>query len=78
MSTATLNLNVITKRMLTKSEAASHCGRPLKRFISECPVAPIKFENGDERYDVRDLDSWLDSLKIGDREDALDSIVERL
>ena len=33
-----LNLNVLQKRMLTKSEAADHCGRSAKRFEIECPV----------------------------------------
>lgn len=65
MSSATLQLNIIPKRMLTKSEAAHHCGRPVKRFEVECHVAPVLFPNGDRRYDVRDLDAWLDGLKVG-------------
>jgi hypothetical protein len=76
MPTATLNLTVVSKRMLTKREAAEHCGRPLKMFEVECPVSPIKFANGDLRWDVRDLDSWLDTLKTGI--DDVDSIVSRL
>ncbi len=64
MSTATVNLTVISKRMLSKREAAEHCGRSLKRFEAECPVAPVRFPNGDLRFDVRnDLDTWLDTLK---------------
>lgn len=77
MTSATLQLNVIPKRMLTKAEAAHHCGRPVKRFEVECVVAPVKFPNGDARYDVRDLDAWLDSLKAGKSSDA-DNIVARL
>lgn len=65
MATATLNLCIVPKRMLRKSEAAQHCGRPIKRFQIECPVTPIQFENGDIRWDVHDLDEWLDSLKSG-------------
>jgi hypothetical protein len=76
MPTATLNLTVVSKRMLTRREAAEHCGRPLKMFEVECPVSPIKFANGDLRWDVRDLDSWLDTLKTGT--DDVDSIVNRL
>lgn len=77
MASATLQLNIIPKRMLTKSEAAHHCGRPVKRFEAECPVAPVRFPNGDMRYDVKDLDAWLDSLKAGKSSDA-DDIVGRL
>lgn len=65
MSSAVVNLTVISKRMLDKREAAQHCGRSLKRFEAECPVSLVRFPNGDLRYDVRDLDRWLDSLKNG-------------
>jgi hypothetical protein len=77
MSCATVQLNIVPKRMLTKSEAAHHCGRPVKRFELECDVAPMKFPNGDRRYDVRDLDEWLDRLKSGD-DDGDDSLIRRL
>jgi hypothetical protein len=77
MSMATFQLNVIPKRMLTKAEGAHHCGRPVKRFERECPVTPVRFPNGDSRYDVRDLDAWLDSLKSG-ADAAADDILARL
>ena len=76
MRTATLNLTVVSKRMLTRREAAEHCGRPLKSFEVECPVSPVKFANGDLRWDVRDLDKWLDGLKTGS--DDTETIVQRL
>lgn len=70
MSSAVVNLTVISKRMLNKREAAEHCGRSLQRFEVECPISPVRFPNGDLRYDVRDLDDkWLDSLK-GETHDA--------
>jgi hypothetical protein len=77
MPSAVVQLNIVPKRMLTWSEAAHHCGRSVKRFRAECPVAPVKFPNGDERLDVQDLDIWLDSLKTGRPDDA-DAIVARL
>lgn len=77
MQSATLQLSIIPKRMLTKAEAALHCGRPVKRFVAECDVTPVKFPNGDRRYDVRDLDAWLDRLKGGDNADVHD-ILRRL
>jgi hypothetical protein len=76
MANATLNLTVISKRMLTKREAAEHCGRPTKVFESECPVQPVKFANGDLRWDVRELDAWLDTFKTSADDD--DVIVGRL
>jgi hypothetical protein len=77
MTSATLQLNVIPKRMLTKTEAAHHCGRSVKRFEAECGVSPVKFPNGDSRYDVQDLDKWIDGLKAGKSSDA-DEIIARL
>lgn len=69
MYPALVSLNVISKRMLSRREAAEHCGRSLKRFEVECQIAPIRFPNGDLRYDVRDLDKWLDTIK-GETHDA--------
>jgi hypothetical protein len=77
MTSATLQLNIIPKRMLTKAEAAHHCGRPVRRFEVECDVAPVKFPNGDLRFDIHDLDAWLDGLKAGKSRDA-DEIIARL
>jgi hypothetical protein len=76
MSTATLNVIVVPKRLLARREAAAHCGRPIKQFDLECPVAPIKFQNGDVRFDVRELDAWIDGLKAG--VDDAEGIVARL
>jgi hypothetical protein len=74
---ATLQLNIIPKRMLTETEAAHHCGRPVKRFKTECPVSPVVFSNGDRRFDIQDLDGWLDSMKAG-KSTHNDDIVARL
>jgi hypothetical protein len=78
MAIATLNLNVLQKRMLTRSEAAEHCGRSVKRFEIECPVQSIRFANGDIRWDVRDLDAWIDSLKSGLSDRDSEAIISRL
>jgi len=63
MATATLNLRVQPYRLLTKTEAAHYCRRPLKTFDQQCPVAPVVMPNGDKLWDVHDLDRWIDSLK---------------
>ncbi|MDC7785108.1 hypothetical protein GJ689_21605 [Rhodoplanes serenus] len=76
MSGTLLKLSIVPKRMLTVDEAAGHCGRPVKRFQIECPVPAVIFPNGDRRFDVQDLDKWLDSLKVG--ADDADAIVARL
>ena len=78
MGTATLNINLRSRRMMTKSEAAHHCGRSIKQFDRECAIAPVVFPNGDLRWDVRDLDGWLDGLKAGEGPNSDDDIVGRL
>jgi hypothetical protein len=78
VTSAVFQLNIIPKRMLTKSEAAHHCGRSIKRFEVECPTHPTKFPNGDLRWDVQELDAWLDSLKVGSGDSDAEAIVGRL
>ncbi len=78
MASATLQINIIPKRMLEKKEGAHHCGRSVRRFEVECPVHPVRFANGDLRWDVQDLDGWLDSLKAGAGDHEADAIVARL
>jgi hypothetical protein len=64
--------------MLTKSEAAGHCGRSIKRFEIKCPVQSIRFANGDVRWDVRDLDAWIDTLKAGFLDSNAEAIIQML
>lgn len=78
MSSAVLQINVIPKRMLSQSEAAHHCGRSVTRFKIECPVKPLRYANGDLRWDVQDLDAWINSLKAGFGDHDADAIVARL
>jgi hypothetical protein len=77
MTAATINLRIQPYRLLTKAEAAHYCRRPAKRFAAECPVRPVEMGNGDQLWDVRDLDNWIDSLKAGPSLDT-SSIVDRL
>jgi hypothetical protein len=78
MSSATLQINVVPKRLLKKSEAASYCGRSVKRYEVECPFRPVEMPNGDLLYDVQDCDRWINSLKNGTKVDDADDIVSRL
>jgi hypothetical protein len=75
--TAIIKLDFTPKRMLKKSEAARHCGLSVRRFEIECPATPVRFAHGDIRFDVRDLDIWLDNLKAG-HQDATEAIIAKL
>ncbi|MDW9772744.1 hypothetical protein GOA89_13060 [Sinorhizobium meliloti] len=77
MATATLNLKVSPRRMLSLKEAADYCGLTAKRFPTECRVAPIAMPSGVRLYDMRDLDGWLDALKAGGA-DTDDDIIGKL
>ena len=53
-------------RMLTEADAATYAGFPSsKRFRDNCPVPAVQLAPGVRRWDVRDLDVWLDGLKDG-------------
>jgi hypothetical protein len=76
VSTATLNIKVSPRRMLTAREAAEYCGLPAKKFPAVCRVAPVALPGDELRYDMRDLDDWLDGLKGGAPND--DDIIGKL
>jgi hypothetical protein len=77
MSSATLNIKVSPRRMLTVREAAAYCGLTPKRFPLECSVSPVEMPGGAKLYDMRDLDQWIDGLKDGAPNDD-DAILSRL
>ena len=77
MSSATLNIKVSPRRMLSAREAADYCGLPLKKFPMACKVAPVQMPGADIKYDIRDLDIWLDDLKGGVANDD-EAIIARL
>lgn len=77
MASATLNIKVSPRRMLQLKEAAEYCGIPFKRFPVECTVIPVAMPSGEKRYDMQDLDMWIDSLKSGTSSDD-DAILGRL
>jgi hypothetical protein len=76
MATATLNLSIVARRMLSKAEAAHYCGIAVKRFEIDCPVRRVRVGERD-LWDMHDLDEWLDRLK-DTNDDTVDAIVARL
>lgn len=73
MPSATLNLRVSPRRMLTAREATEYTGLN----VAQLPVRPVALPNGRRLYDLRDLDAFLDGLKA-DATSDLDAIVARL
>lgn len=57
------------RRLLTKTEAAEYCRLSLATFNRLCPVRPVDLGSGNARllrYDMRDLDNWIEELKNGE------------
>lgn len=56
------------KRLLTRAEAAAYCGLG----SAPPPVRPKRIRPGKQglRYDVRDLDEWIDRLDRGEQDSA--------
>ena len=57
-------VRTIEPRLLDRSQAAAYCGISLAVFSARCPVRPLAMGQGKrlERYDIRDLDDWIDRL----------------
>lgn len=65
MASATLNIKVSPRRMLSAREAGEYVGISFKRFPGTCSVRPVAMPDGSRLYDMRDLDAWVDGLKSG-------------
>lgn len=74
----TITVSASPLRMLTRQEAAAYCGLSAPKFERTCPVKSVIFDSGDRRFDVQDLDRWLDGLKDVSVSMEQDQILERL
>jgi hypothetical protein len=78
MSSTSLSISVVEKRMMSATEAAHYCGQAVKHFKSFCPVRPVIIPPRYRQYDRRDLDKWLDNLKAGTELTTQAEILDRL
>jgi predicted DNA-binding transcriptional regulator AlpA len=53
----------VAPRLLTKAEAASYCGMSVALFDRLCPVRPLRFSERLVKFDVSDIDSWIEAFK---------------
>lgn len=77
MPAALVSIAVRPYRMLDRREAANYCGLGFNEFASRCPVHPVALPGGKLRWDVRDVDKWLDELKMGGSE-SVEALIQRL
>ena len=72
MANAMLNIRIVQPRMMSIKQAADYVGLPLRRFPRICTVRPVAMPECEERYDIRDLDLWLDQIKAGNADTDAD------
>lgn len=77
MTTATFTIKPAPRRMLDLGEAAIYVGLPAKRFPTSCGVAPIRMPDGKVKYDIKDLDRWIETIK-GGTDDSDEAILGKL
>lgn len=53
----------VATRLLTKAEAAAYCGMSPATFHRLCPVQPVRFSERLVRFDLFDIDAWIDAFK---------------
>jgi len=78
MSSASLNISIVEKRMFSATQAADYTGIPKKHFKATCPVQPIELRPGTVVYDKRDLDVWIEGVKAGNEAITQADIVGKL
>jgi hypothetical protein len=78
MSIATLNIRTTPRRMLTVREAAEYCGMVEKRFPIDCTVKPVAMPNSAKRYDMVDLDRWIEGQKSEIEMTSAEAMIARL
>lgn len=77
MTTAMVNIRVAPRRMLSLRDAAEYCGYTPKKFPAATGISPLAMPYGQNLYDIKDLDAWLDALKKNDL-DSNEAIIGKL
>ena len=75
--------NLRRPRLLTRGEAAAYCSVSVPTFERVCSIAPVALIKGNSRlhrFDIRDIDAWIDSRKdINDNKPTSNSdLIDRL
>ena len=78
MTSAFLRIDLVSKRLFSKAEAARYCNIPVSRFESVCSIKPVQMTERDCSYDKNDLDQWIDLHKQPNQFSDDDLIIEKL
>ena len=70
----------ISPRLLTRQQAATYCGVSIGVFNTACPVQAVALSSDkrSERYDVHQLDEWIDRLRTGEAKTSPQSWLDRI
>ena len=86
MSTAHKNSSIArAPRLLTRGDAAAYCSVSVPTFERICSIAPVSLVKNNPRlvrFDIRDIDSWIESKKVlndnqtASKADVIDGLLE--
>ena len=86
MSTAHKNSSIArAPRLLTRGDAAAYCSVSVPAFERICGIAPVSLAKNNprlERFDIRDIDAWIESKKelndnqTASKADVIDGLLE--
>lgn len=77
--------SIFPRRHLTRDEAARYCAVSVTTFERICDVQPVllsQFSSRLKRYDIRDIDAWIEARKIANsnappsKEDIIDGLCQ--
>lgn len=71
----------IPVRLINQADAARYCGVSVTTFVRICCVAPVRLCSRNhrlQRYDVFDLDNWIESKKSGNDNQVEVDVRERI
>lgn len=60
---AVVHINVSPKRLLNLQDAAGYVDYGTEKFKALCPVKPIEMPCGQLKFDIADLDTWIEIIK---------------
>lgn len=71
------------RRLLNGKEAAFYCGVSPSTFTRICDVGPVMLGRDNEslkRFDIRDLDAWIESKKVANQNEPTSKadLIDRL
>lgn len=75
----------VARRLLSRKEAAQYCSICTTTFDRVCKIRPVllgDYSSKLKRYDIRDIDAWIESKKVANsnvprsKQDIIDGLCQ--